>query len=88
MRKYILSSFRSLALYVIVKRTKQCLDFTSTTYLLHLICCWAYNGSMPLSVTWWLINFAAITVMCVCGEFLCLKSEMQDIPLLGARVDL
>ncbi|CAG7837338.1 unnamed protein product [Allacma fusca] len=78
----------SLALCVIVKRTKQCLDFTTTTYIFHLIICWMYNGVLPTSPSWWLMTVAGIAVMCVCGEFLCLKQEMQDIPLLGGRVDL
>jgi len=78
----------SLALWIVVKRTKLCLDFTVTTYLIHLIFCWWYNGSLPNFISWWLFTLASIGIMCVSGEFLCLRTEMQDIPLLGARVDL
>jgi len=78
----------SLALWVVVKRTKLCLDFTATTYLIHLIFCLFYNGSLPNTLSWWLFTLASIGIMCVSGEFLCLRTEMQDIPLLGARVDL
>ena len=80
--------YRSVALWILVKRTKACLDFTVTTYFLHMIICWAYNGYLPNTVSWWILTAAAITIMCVTGEFLCLKSELEDIPLLGARVDL
>lgn len=50
---------------------------------MHLLNCCIYNGSFPYSISWWLLTIACVTVMCVCGEFLCLRTELQDIPLLG-----
>ncbi|KAI2797078.1 hypothetical protein RDWZM_007040 [Blomia tropicalis] len=72
----------SLILFNVIQRAKPCLDFTLTTYLIHLLCVWMYNGQFPFSFLWWTLNVVAITIMCVCGEFLCLKSEMKSIPLL------
>jgi len=78
----------SVILCLIVKRTKLCLDFTATTYAFHLLFCWIYSGTFPSTFTWWIFTLIGITIMCVSGEFLCLKYEMEDIPLLGARVSL
>ncbi|XP_022907921.1 protein SYS1 homolog [Onthophagus taurus] len=79
----------AVALWFIVERTKQCLDFSCTWHLFHLIVCWCYNGSFPTTFSWWLLNIACVSLMCVCGEFLCLRSELQAIPLsLGPKTDL
>jgi hypothetical protein len=36
--------FSSAALWHVVQRTKQCLDFTCTVHFFHIIICWIYNG--------------------------------------------
>ena len=71
----------SLGLWYIVQRTKLCLDFTATVHLLHLLCCTWYNGSLPLSATWWVISLVCVTTMCVSGEFLCMRTELRTIPV-------
>jgi len=78
----------SVGLWMFVKRTKQCLDFTVTCYVIHILLSWMYSGSAPSTLSWWLFTTVGVTVMCVCGEFLCLRSELQDIPLLGGKVEL
>ncbi|XP_067006460.1 protein SYS1 homolog [Anabrus simplex] len=79
----------ALGLWFIVQRTKQCLDFTCTAHFFHLLACWYYNAHFPSAFSWWLLNVACITIMCVCGEFLCMRTELQAIPLnLGPKVDL
>lgn len=83
------SFFRSLALWYFVQRTKLCLDFTVTAHLIHLILCWSYSGSFPSTLSWWLLSIIDVTIMCVCGEFLCMRTEMKSIPLsMGAKADL
>merc|ERR1712127_102628 len=72
----------SVALWYFVKRAKQCLDFTCTMHLIHLIGCVIYRG-FPSTVSWWLIQLVCITVMVVMGEYLCMRTEMREIPLLG-----
>lgn len=79
----------ALSLWYIVKRTKQCLDFTLTVHLIHFIVCCIYNARAPTSISWWLTNTVVIVIMTVLGEFLCMRTEMAEIPLGGsARVDL
>lgn len=79
----------SLGLWFIVQRTKQCLDFTCTVHLIHLFACWFYNAHFPNAFSWWLLNIACLAIMCVCGEFLCMRTELQAIPVnLGPKVDL
>ncbi|XP_015908231.1 protein SYS1 homolog [Parasteatoda tepidariorum] len=79
----------SLALWHFVQRTKLCLDFTVTTHLIHLLFCWCYSSTFPSTFSWWLLNIICVTVMCVCGEFLCMRTEMKAIPLsMGAKADL
>ncbi|KAG8235933.1 hypothetical protein J437_LFUL015998 [Ladona fulva] len=87
---FILNSLMgAVGLWFIVQRTKLCLDFATTAHLIHLIVCWGYNGYFPSSLSWWVLNIACLTIMCVCGEFLCMQTELRAIPLrLGPKVDL
>ncbi|KAF6032469.1 SYS1 [Bugula neritina] len=87
---YILNAITgALSLWYIVKRTKQCLDFTLTVHLFHFITCCIYNGRVPTSVSWWVTNTVVIVIMTVLGEFLCMKTEMKEIPLgTSSKVDL
>ncbi|XP_035718209.1 protein SYS1 homolog [Vespa mandarinia] len=71
----------AMALWWLVQRTKQCMDFACTAHLIHLCCCWAYNASFPTSFSWWSLNIVSLSIMCVCGEFLCMRTELQAIPL-------
>ncbi|EDV94813.1 protein SYS1 homolog [Drosophila grimshawi] len=71
----------SLALWCIVRRAKLCLDFSCTFHLLHLLVCWWYNRSFPANASWWLLNVITATIMCIGGEFLCLQTEMREIPV-------
>lgn len=78
-----------LGLWFIVCRTKQCLDFTVTLHLFHFIICWIYNGHLPHTPSWWILNLVGMTLMTVLGEFLCMRTEMKAIPLsMGPKVDL
>ncbi|VVC86375.1 unnamed protein product [Leptidea sinapis] len=67
-------------LWLLVGRTKLCLDFS----------CWMYNAAPPTTFSWWVLNIACTAITCVAGEFLCLRTELQAIPLsnIGAKVDL
>lgn len=73
----------AVSLWWIVQRTKQCMDFACTAHLIHLVFCWFYNNSFPTSFSWWCLNLVSASVMCVCGEFLCMKTELRAIPLMG-----
>lgn len=73
---------RALALCVIVERAKKCLDFTTTFFCLHMLGCW-YHSGFPTSWEWWLTTGLGIIMMALLGEFLCMKREMQEIPLFS-----
>lgn len=87
---FVLNSLTcALGLWYVVRRTKQCLDFAVTAHLLHLLICWIYNGAFPSSLSWWLLCVVCTTLMCVCGEFLCMRTELKAIPVgLGPKADL
>ncbi|CAG9855905.1 unnamed protein product [Phyllotreta striolata] len=79
----------ALALWYIVERTKQCMDFSCTWHVIHLVICWFYNQQFPTTFSWWALNVACATIMCVCGEVLCLRTELAAIPVsLGPKTDL
>lgn len=78
----------AIGLWCIVQRTKQCTDFSFTVHFVHFMACWIYNLSIPSSVAWWLTNIGCIALTTVLGEYMCMRSELKDIPLSGARADL
>ncbi|CAG2103417.1 unnamed protein product [Medioppia subpectinata] len=81
--------FGALVLWHLVQRAKPCLDFSVTTHLIHLVICWVFSGHFPSSMWWWIVNILSVTITCVCGEFLCLKTELKSIPLtLSQRTEV
>ncbi|GBP67431.1 Protein SYS1 homolog [Eumeta japonica] len=80
----------AFVLWMVVGRTKLCLDFSCTYHCIHLLVCWIYNGIFPMTFSWWTLNVACAAITCVTAEFLCLRTELQAIPLsnIGAKVDL
>ncbi|KNA11707.1 hypothetical protein SOVF_132600 [Spinacia oleracea] len=67
-------------LLYLVERAKRCLDFSATIYIIHLFICVVYGG-WPSSFTWWVVNIAGLAIMALLGEYLCIKRELQDIPI-------
>lgn len=79
----------SVGLWYIVQRTKLCLDFSCTVHLIHLIICVWFNSGLPYTLSWWMINLVCTAILCVSGEFLCMRTELQSIPVsMGPRADL
>ncbi|KXZ56181.1 hypothetical protein GPECTOR_1g156 [Gonium pectorale] len=68
----------------IVERAKKCLDFASTCFLFHFLFCWRHDG-FPTRLEWWLANILGLVIMSLFGEWLCLRREMQEIPLNTLR---
>jgi len=68
----------------IVERAKKCLDFASTCYIWHLVFCCIHSG-FPMSLEWWATNSLGLLIMSLLGEWLCVRREMQDIPLASVR---
>lgn len=82
------SLFGALALWYIIQRAKQCLDFTCTLHLIHFFICWIYSRHFPTYLVWWLVQTSCIVLMVVVGEYLCFRSDMKDIPLVGSKADV
>jgi protein SYS1 len=72
----------AVLLAVIVEKSKKCLDFCVTYFLLHLILSSWYSGHFPRTSDWWIVHLAATLIMVLVGEYLCSRKELSDIPLL------
>ena len=66
---------------MIVEKSKKCLDFAFTLFLIHLMICTFYNG-LPRTLDWWIVNILGTIIMVLLGEYVCSIREMSDIPLL------
>lgn len=71
-------------MFYLIERSKKCLDFSATLYIVHLFICIVYGG-WPASLTWWIVNGSGIAVMALLGERLCIKRELQEISLTRFR---
>ena len=71
----------SMLVWYIVCRTKLCLDFIVTVHVVHLFACWVYSGAFPSTLSWWSANFVCAGIMTVCAEYLCMMTELKEIPL-------
>lgn len=72
----------AVLLAVIVEKSKKCLDFCVTYFLLHLILSTWYTGHLPRTSDWWIVHLAATLIMVLVGEYVCSRKELSDIPLL------
>ena len=69
----------------VIERSKKCLDFCSTIYIIHLIIVTIYD-QFPWNWEWWIINGISLTIMVVLCEYICLRRELLAIPL-GTSVE-
>lgn len=77
------SLFGAVLLAVIVEKSKKCLDFAVTLFMLHFILCALYDGTAVLhSLDFWIVHVFGMIIMVLFGEFLCSRRELMDIPLL------
>lgn len=76
-----LNARRSILLAIIVEKSKKCLDFSVTLFLIHIVLCSIYGG-FPSTWDWWIIHILGMICMTVLGEYFCSKRELSDIPLL------
>eukprot|EP00128_Syssomonas_multiformis_P011883 Colp12_sorted_trinity150504_noHs@1268 len=81
---FLLNSLTSaFSLLFIVRRAKSCLDFSATVLFFHFIAC-VISGGFP-GFVWWVVNILGLIIMSVFGEYVCMRSELSEIPLLGSR---
>ncbi|XP_042429307.1 protein SYS1 homolog [Zingiber officinale] len=82
---FILSSLAgAVFLLYLIERAKKCLDFSATLYIIHLFISIIYGG-WPSSITWWVVNIIGLALMSLLGEWLCIRREMQEIPITRLR---
>ena len=67
----------------IVQRAKKVLDFAATVHFNHLILCLFFDAEFHSSWTFWTHMGVSLITMSLLGEYLCMRHEMQEIPLLG-----
>ena len=72
---------RSFLMAIIVEKSKKCLDFSFTLFIVHLLIVCAYDG-FPSTWDWWIVHICSMITMVLLGEYLCARREMEDIPLL------
>merc|ERR1712038_1610415 len=78
----------SVFLWIIVQRSKLCLDFTCTLHLFQMLIGWMNSGKL-FTFSSLIIQIICISISSIAGEFLCMRSEMKAIPLIGgSRIDL
>ncbi|XP_042424174.1 protein SYS1 homolog [Zingiber officinale] len=82
---FMLSSLAgAVFLLYLIERAKKCLDFSATLYIIHLFISIIYGG-WPSSITWWVVNIIGLALMSLLGEWLCIRREMQEIPITRLR---
>ncbi|KAJ7962969.1 Protein SYS1 like [Quillaja saponaria] len=82
---FLLSSLAGAGyMFYVIERANKCLDFSATLYIIHLFICVTYGG-WPSSITWWVVNGTGIAVMALLGEYLCIRREVQEIPITRLR---
>ncbi|VDO67328.1 unnamed protein product [Heligmosomoides polygyrus] len=69
------------AMTFVVQRAKQCLDFSCTVHVFHLLFVIIYNQSFPTRPLWWGVQIASAVICTLCGEYLCMRAESQEIRL-------
>eukprot|EP01012_Entosiphon_sulcatum_P012810 TRINITY_DN18101_c0_g1_i1.p1 TRINITY_DN18101_c0_g1~~TRINITY_DN18101_c0_g1_i1.p1 ORF type:complete len:214 (+),score=53.39 TRINITY_DN18101_c0_g1_i1:469-1110(+) len=86
MGHFLTSLIGALYLFLVVERSRKCLDFALTLHAVHLVACAAVGG-FPSTVAWWLTFFVGLCCMTLLGEYLCMQRELADIPTLLAQPD-
>ena len=59
----------------IIEKANKCLDFTLTTFIIHLVTIWIYTGRFPWSFEWWLAHFILIVVTVLVAEYVIMRIE-------------
>ena len=80
---WLASLVGSVLLTMIVEKSKKCLDFSVTLFVLHVLLCTYYQGGrIPHTMDWWIVHILGTIIMVLLGEYLCSRREMEEIPLL------
>ncbi|KFH13299.1 putative transmembrane protein [Toxoplasma gondii VAND] len=77
---FLTSLAMSYLVFLVVQRTRKCLDFCFSIHFFHLLACWIFGG-FPSNSSWWLCSAASATATTALSQYFCRKVEMQDIQL-------
>ncbi|KAI8321807.1 hypothetical protein GQ54DRAFT_261094, partial [Martensiomyces pterosporus] len=70
-----------LPLVYMVERSRLCIDFSLTFYIIHLILVWWHQGGPPNTLLWWLVVGASGSAMAFVGRAACLRRELLPIAI-------
>lgn len=77
---------RSLAMVVLVARSKLVPDFALTIHFLHLLFTCLYTRSLPRHSMWWFTMLASAATAVGLGMWGCRYRELQPVFFLGGRI--
>lgn len=77
---FLSSLLGAVLLAIIVEKSKKCLDFALTLFMVHLFLVIFYHGFPKME--WWIVHICATIVMILLGEYVCSRKELDEIPLL------
>ena len=69
----------TVALVVVVARSKLVLDFVLTLHALHWALTAAYTRALPRNVLWWALQVGSVAVMAVGGVWSCRWRELRPM---------
>jgi len=76
-----------LILVKVVGRAKRVLDFSATSFIVHLAFVMLFSG-FPLSWRWWLLQAICVTLQTLLAEFICIRREMKEISMAQPAVQV
>ena len=65
----------------VVQKAKKCLDYGCTILILHFIFTMWHQDTFPSNITWYMTLLIGGIGMVLLAEYLCVKIEMQEIPI-------
>lgn len=77
---------RSLAIVVIIARSKLVPDFAFTVHIVHLVVVSLYAGRVPRNAMWWATMLASSGLAVALGIWGCRYRELQPIFFGGRRI--
>lgn len=68
-------------LVYMVERSRLCIDFSMTFFLVHFVLVWWYQGAFPWTAGWWVCCGVAGALMAIGGREACMRRELLPIAL-------
>jgi protein SYS1 len=78
--------YRTIAIVILIARSKLVPDFALTIHFLHLLFTTLYTRSLPRNAMWWLAMFASSALSVALGMWGCRYRELQPVFFGGGRI--